>query len=265
MDWEDDQDASESEFGSVSEPDPATEALYDRLLTDVFGPAIATSPLHPALRDTLAHLDQLRQAVPALRGGPLDLDAVTRQVLLLDTAHPVTDAQRGELFRVAMAPETESAGSLAALAAFHLELRGVLSSTQALTGDDGAWGRNWTTATIPDLDLTEVGKVARQPDGTLGRGDVRPAPWHRPGEPKPYVVMAEGDHRRIVVRGHDGAPRQVRSTCSPNCWPATPGSRRCPRAPPWCCSSPTPAPAAWTSRARRRTGSAGRSGRPTAP
>ncbi|MEU0755115.1 lonely Cys domain-containing protein [Streptomyces albogriseolus] len=206
LDWEDDQEASEPEY----EPDPATEALYDRLLTDVFGSAIGTNPLHPALRDTLAHLDQLRQAVPALRGGPLNLDAVTRQVLLLDTAHPVTDAQRSELFRVAMAPETESAGSLAALAAFHLELRGVLSSTQALTAaDGGVWGRNWTNATIPDLDLTEVGKVVRQPDGTLGRGDVQPAPWHRPGEPKPYVVMAEGDHRRIVVRGHDGAPRQV--------------------------------------------------------
>ncbi|MER6621185.1 lonely Cys domain-containing protein, partial [Streptomyces sp. NPDC000931] len=210
MDWEEGQDASASEFGSVSEPDPATEALYDRLLADVFGPAIATNPLHPALRDTLAHLDQLRQAVPALRGGPLDLDAVTRQVLLLDPAHPVTDAHRGELFRVAMAPEVESAGSLAALAAFHLELRGVLSPTQALTAaDGGVWGRNWTNARIPDLDLTEVGKVVRQPDGTLGRGDVQPAPWHRPGEPRPYVVMAEGDHRRIVVRGHDGAPRQV--------------------------------------------------------
>ncbi|WP_371103211.1 lonely Cys domain-containing protein, partial [Streptomyces sp. PU_AKi4] len=212
LDWEDDQDAAEPEpeYASDPEPDPATEALYDRLLTDVFGSAIGTSPLHPALRDTLAHLDQLRQSVPALRDGPLDLDALTRQVLLLDPAHPVTDAQRGELFRVAMAPEVESAGSLAALAAFHLELRGVLSPTQALTtGDGGVLGRNWTNATIPDLDLTEVGKVVRQPDGTLGRGDVQPAPWHRPGEPEPYVVMAEGDHRRIVVRGHDGAPRQV--------------------------------------------------------
>ncbi|MFI0507666.1 lonely Cys domain-containing protein [Streptomyces albogriseolus] len=210
MDWEEGQDASGSESGSVSGPDPAIEALYDRLLADVFGPTIATSPLHPALRDALAHLDQLRQEVPGLRGGPLDLDAVTRQVLLLDTAHPVTHAQRGELFRVATAPETESAGSLAALAAFHLELRGVLSPTQALTADDGGVrGRNWTNARIPDLDLTEVGKVARQPDGTLGRGDVEPAPWHRPGEPEPYVVMAEGDHRRIVVRGYDGASRQV--------------------------------------------------------
>ncbi|MEV7784833.1 lonely Cys domain-containing protein [Streptomyces sp. NPDC088106] len=214
MDWEDGQDASEPEPGPEPDsgpgPAPATEALYDRLLTDVFGPAIGTNPLHPALRDTLAHLDQLRQAVPALRDGPLDVDALTRRVLLLDSAHPVTDAQRGELFRVAMAPEVESAGSLAALAAFHLELRGVLSSTRALTDDDGGvWGRNWTNAAISGLDLTEVGKVVRQPDGTLGRGDVRSAPWHRPGEPKPYVVMAEGDHRRIVVRGHDGAPRQV--------------------------------------------------------
>ncbi|MFH9819768.1 lonely Cys domain-containing protein [Streptomyces sp. NPDC017230] len=201
---------SESASGSDPEPDPATEALYDRLLTDVFGHGIATNPLHPALRDTLAHLDQLRQTDPALREGPLDLDGVTRRVLLLGPADPVTDAQRGELFRVAMDPEVESAGSLAALSAFHLEIRGALALTQALTADDGAvLGRNWTNTTIPDLDLTEVGKVARQPDGTLGRGDVQPAPWHRPGEPHPYVVMAEGDHERIVVRGYDGAPRQV--------------------------------------------------------
>ncbi|CAL9330645.1 hypothetical protein SUDANB6_00065 [Streptomyces sp. enrichment culture] len=205
MDWEDGQDASEPDF----EPAPATEELYDRLLTDVFGPAIATDPLRPALRDALTHLDQLRQADPALRNAPLDLDSLTRKVLLLDTAHPVTDAQRSELFRVAMAPETKSAGSLAALAAFHLELRGVLSPTRALTDDSGVLGRNWANAEIPGLDLTEVGKVVRQPDGTLGRGGVEPAPWHRPGEPKPYVVMAEGDHRRIVVRGYDGAPRQV--------------------------------------------------------
>ncbi|OQD51687.1 hypothetical protein BM536_038700 [Streptomyces phaeoluteigriseus] len=224
MDWEDGQDASEPDhdpdFASDIAPDsvssdpgmdPATDALYDRLLTDVFGPGIAANPIHPALRDSLAHLDQLRQAVPALRDGPLDLDAVTRRVLLLDTADPVTDAQRSELFRLALAPEVDSARSLATLSAFHLELRGALSLTQALTtaDDDGVRGRNWTNTTIPDLDLTEVGKVVRNPDGTLGRGDVEPAPWHRTGEPKPYVVMAEGDHERIVVRGYDGAPRQV--------------------------------------------------------
>ncbi|MFE7647353.1 lonely Cys domain-containing protein [Streptomyces phaeoluteigriseus] len=235
MEWEDGQDSPEPEpepqpevdFGSGIEPhsasgvesdsasdsgpDPATDALYDRLLTDVFGPGIAANPIHPALRDSLAHLDQLRQAVPALRDGPLDLDAVTRRVLLLDTADPVTDAQRSELFRLALDPEVDSARSLATLSAFHLELRGALSLTQALTtaDDGGVWGRNWTTTTIPDLDLTEVGKVVRNPDGTLGRGDVEPAPWHRTGEPKPYVVMAEGDHDRIVVRGYDGAPRQV--------------------------------------------------------
>lgn len=213
VDWEDGQASpgAEPEPGSGTHlgPDPATEALYDRLLTDVFGPGIATNPVHPALRDALAHLDQLRQTVPALRDGPLDLDVLTRQVLLLDTADPVTDAQRSELFRVVSDPAVESAGSLAALAAFHLELRGALSLTHALTDGGGLQGRNWTSTAIPHLDLTEVGKVARQPDGTLGRGDVQPAPWHRPGEPTPYVVMAEGDHERIVVRGYDGAPRQV--------------------------------------------------------
>ncbi|MFE7810861.1 lonely Cys domain-containing protein [Streptomyces sp. NPDC057433] len=206
MDWE---DGDASTTGSP-EPSPATDDPGHRLLTDVFGPGIETNRIHPALRDALAHLDQLRQADPALRDGPLDLDPLTRRVLLLDSAAPVTDAQRSELFRVAMDPAVESAGSLAALAAFHLQLRGVLSPTRTMTAPGGGVrGRDWTNGAIPDLDLTHVGKVVRQADGSLARGGVETAPWHRPGEPEPYVVMTEGDHRRIVVRGFDGAPRQV--------------------------------------------------------
>ncbi|MDT0402098.1 lonely Cys domain-containing protein [Streptomyces edwardsiae] len=196
MDWEEGQES--------------TEERYERLLTDVFGPAIPTSPLHPALHDALSRLDELRQSVPALRDGPLDLDAVTREVLLLDTAAPVTDAQRGELFRVALDPAVEHAGSLASLAAFHLELRGVFSVSHELTADDGGvWGRDWTGTAPPGTGLTEVGGAVRQPDGSLHPAAPEPAPWHRPGEPAPYVVMAEGDHRHVVVRGYDGAPRQV--------------------------------------------------------
>uniref|UniRef100_UPI000A6B5513 lonely Cys domain-containing protein n=1 Tax=Streptomyces prasinus TaxID=67345 RepID=UPI000A6B5513 len=206
MDWED----GDASMTDSPEPSPATDDLDHRLLTGVFGPGVETNRIYPALRDTLTHLDRLRQADPALRDGPLDLDALTRRVLLLDTAAAVTDAQRSELFRVAMDPAVESAGGLAALAAFHLQLRGVLSPTRTMTAPGGGVrGRNWTNGAIPDLDLAHVGKVVRQADGSLARGDVGTAPWHRPGEPEPYVVMTEGDHRRVVVRGFDGAPRQV--------------------------------------------------------
>ncbi|MGW5639981.1 lonely Cys domain-containing protein, partial [Streptomyces sp. NPDC003832] len=209
MDWED----GDSDAGLEGSPEPSPQATSDfgrELLSGLFGPDIDSHRIYPALRDTLTQLDQLRLADPALRDAPLDLDSLTRRVLLLDPSAPVTDGQRSELFRVAMDPAVAPAGSLAELAAFHLELRGVLSAGQALTGDDGALlGRNWTTADIPGLDLTDVGKVVRQGDGGLARGDVGTAPWHRPGEPPPYVVMAEGDHERIVVRGYDGAPRPV--------------------------------------------------------
>ncbi|MCF4136633.1 hypothetical protein L1856_06715 [Streptomyces sp. Tue 6430] len=63
---------------------------------------------------------------------------MARTVLLLDHSAPVSDAQRGELFRVATDPAAESAGSLAALAALHLRRQGVLSPTHAMTtGLDG--------------------------------------------------------------------------------------------------------------------------------
>ena len=70
MDWEDDQDASEPEPDFAS--DPATEALYDRLLADVFGPDIATNPLHPAAGIHEA-LDGNKEALAAL-GAALPTD-----------------------------------------------------------------------------------------------------------------------------------------------------------------------------------------------
>ncbi|MFI9584770.1 lonely Cys domain-containing protein [Streptomyces sp. NPDC052236] len=213
MDWEDGNDAvsDDESMAESPEPSPTTEEIHHQLLAGVFGSDVESNRIYPALRDAMERLDLLRQTDPGLRDGPLDLDALTRRVLGLDTAAPVTGAQRGELFRVAMDEAVESAGSLAALAAFHLQLRGVLSSTRAMTAPGGGVrGRNWTTgAAIADLDLTTAGKVVHQPDGTAARGDVRTAPWHRPGEPEPYVVVAAGTHNHVVVRGFDGAPRRV--------------------------------------------------------
>ncbi|OSP41769.1 hypothetical protein B7767_19150, partial [Streptomyces sp. 13-12-16] len=187
------------------------EARYRELLADIYGPAVTSNPLYPDFLEGLTRLDRLRPVDPLFGPTPLDLDRVARTVLLLDHSAPVSDAQRDELFRVATDPAAGSAGSLAALTALHLRRQGVLSPTHAMTtGLDGRpRGRDWTTAHVPDLDLTNTGRTALRSDGTLERGDVTTAPWHRPGEPEPYVVRADGNHEHIVVRGYDGAPREV--------------------------------------------------------
>ncbi|MGX1267309.1 hypothetical protein RKD18_000503 [Streptomyces phaeoluteigriseus] len=196
----------------LSEPSSTDEEARQReLLADLYGPGILSGSRYPVLRDALARLDRLRQDDPLLDHGPFDLDAVTRQVLLLGPADPVTDVQRGQVLRLATAEPTDPAGGLAALAALHLRDQGVLAPTHALTtGPDGRpRGRDWTTARLPGLDLTHTGRTALRSDGSPHRTDVDTAPWHRPGEPEPYAVRADGDHQHIVVRGFDGAPREV--------------------------------------------------------
>ncbi|GAA2267382.1 hypothetical protein GCM10010415_35610 [Streptomyces atrovirens] len=196
----------------AEEPAPE-EARYRELLADIYGPAVTSNPLYPDFREGLARLDRLRRADPLLDSGPLDLDAVARRVLLLDHADPVTDAQRSRLLGLATAQTAQPAGSLAALAALHLHRQGVLSPTHAMTtGLDGRpRGRDWTRGKggTDDLDLTRTGKTGPLADGALSRDEVGPAPWHRPGGPDPYVVRADGDRDHVVVRGHDGAPREV--------------------------------------------------------
>ncbi|GGQ91073.1 hypothetical protein GCM10010280_43450 [Streptomyces pilosus] len=189
------------------------EARYRELLADLYGPAVTSNPLYPDFREGLARLDRLRRNDPLLESGPLDLDAVARRVLLLDHADPVTDVQRGRLLGLATAQPAEPAGGLAALAALHLHRQGVLSPTHAMTtGLDGRpRGRDWTRGKggTDGLDLTRTGRTGPRTDGTLPRDEVEPAPWHRPGGPEPYVVRADGDRDHVVVRGHDGAPREV--------------------------------------------------------
>ncbi|MGW5636785.1 lonely Cys domain-containing protein, partial [Streptomyces sp. NPDC003832] len=196
----------------VQQPTPQ-ETRYRELLTDLYGPDIESSPLYPELLDALARLDRLRAADPLLGHGPLDLDAVARRVLLLDPGTFVTGAHRGALLAAAGHPAARSANGLATLSALHLRGRGVLSPTRALpAGPDGrARGRDWTQdqARTTALDLTRTGRAGPEADGTLPLDQVDPAPWHRPGTPEPYVVRADGDRDAIVVRGFDGAPREV--------------------------------------------------------
>ncbi|WP_137022870.1 lonely Cys domain-containing protein, partial [Streptomyces albus] len=84
----------------------------------------APQPGRTELRDALERLDTLREDVPALEGGPFDLDAVARHVLLLPPDAVVTETHRAVLLDAARAPEMAAVPSLAVLAGFVLDRRG---------------------------------------------------------------------------------------------------------------------------------------------
>ncbi|MFJ4842033.1 lonely Cys domain-containing protein [Streptomyces sp. NPDC088746] len=193
LDWEDGDEGDSLDV----EPD------HHQILEDLYGPGIDAAPLYPALRETLVRLDTLRRAVAAspLRDGPFDLDEVTRYVLGLGEQAPVTKAQRGELFRVALDENVEGATSLAGLAAFRLMLDGVFSVARTLPRTGGSRGRNWTGGRIRDLDTARAVGAAQQPYGEPPLGDTDPAPY--------VVLAAEGGHDHVVVLDGGGTPHRV--------------------------------------------------------
>ncbi|MFJ8754213.1 lonely Cys domain-containing protein, partial [Streptomyces sp. NPDC102441] len=173
-------------------------------LAGPFGPDFESDDsFYAPLLATTEWLERLRQADAGLRGGPLDLDALARRVLVLDTAAAVTLAQRTELFRVAMDEAVESADSLAALAAFHLQRTGALSPEYVITDPSGGFtGRDYegTPNRRLSLDLTLSGK-ATQSDGDLNFDDVGAADWSGAGKPPPVVIKAKGDRDHVMVLG----------------------------------------------------------------
>ncbi|WP_141708996.1 MULTISPECIES: lonely Cys domain-containing protein, partial [unclassified Streptomyces] len=213
------QDAVVGAAQDAAGPSGAAEdaaAEQAAILAGIYGAEITGHRIYPALRQAAARLDTLRRTErePALSAGPLTLDvidAATRRVLLLPADEPVTGEHRGELFRVAMDEAVEQAGSLAALAAFHLTLRGVFSTGRTLGGAaDELRGMNWTGLDASGLDVTQVGVSVPGPDGRLAlRGDPTTARWQRPGGPAPYTIVASGAHDHIEVRGFKGAVYQV--------------------------------------------------------
>ncbi|WP_346767429.1 lonely Cys domain-containing protein, partial [Streptomyces sp. C1-2] len=200
-------------------PDPTTPSqdIYHDHLVRAFGADITQDLRYHDLHDALARLDTLRgtDSDPALRQGPLDLDAVTRRVLLLDPAAPIGATQYRDLFRLAQDPAMVRAPRLATLAALGLAGRGALSEPRGITAPDGTpYGREWLddpgASHGLDLDLDNVWDHTGQPITQPQTTGPRPAPW-RPaaGRPRPFVVAAGGSPHSVTVVTSDGARTSV--------------------------------------------------------
>ncbi|MER5794215.1 lonely Cys domain-containing protein [Streptomyces sp. NPDC001980] len=156
---------------------------------------IDLAPRSPAIEK----LNALRLADPdpAQREVPFDPDQLARRILHLDG--PVRNVHRRALY--ALVDEATAAGratSLAALGAYDLWRRGALSDASRITAPDGrALGRSWTGGAV--IDLAAESYVQVRGSNTV---DAPTVPWQQqgPGDHRPYVISAKGDHERVRVR-----------------------------------------------------------------
>ncbi|MFC9810106.1 lonely Cys domain-containing protein [Streptomyces griseoaurantiacus] len=190
---------------------------YEDHLIRIFGPGVTQLPGYQDLHDALARLDTLRgtDSDPALRQGPLDLDAVTRRVLVLPPGTPLSTGHYDALFRFTTAPDAAQAPSLAAIAAVGLVMRGAMSTWMAVKApDDTPYGRDWGSSLGADrsldMDLDSVWQDNGAPSWESRTTDPRPAPW-RPaaGKPRPYVIKTGGSPYALTVTTLDGATTTV--------------------------------------------------------
>ncbi|NEE28356.1 lonely Cys domain-containing protein, partial [Streptomyces sp. SID7982] len=195
---------------------PGTEAAYRRALTDALGQGVTADPGFSQWLAGAARLDLLRRtsADPALRGRPLDLDAVARKVLSLAPDTPVTGSDYGNLFRITLDPRTTDATGLATLAALNLVDRGALSRESELAAHDGTpYGRLWSASRPAPgqvVDVHEVATTLLNDDGTMRETDRRPSPWQpQPGRRPPFVLVAAGHARTIMVGLDDGSQAEA--------------------------------------------------------
>ncbi|WP_213087780.1 lonely Cys domain-containing protein [Streptomyces griseoaurantiacus] len=190
---------------------------YEDHLIRIFGPGVTQLPGYQDMHDALARLDTLRgtDSDPALRQGPLDLDAVTRRVLVLPPGTPLGTGHYDALFRFTTAPDAAQASSLAAVAAIGLVMRGAMSKYMAVTApDDTPYGRDWGSSPVADrmldMDLGSVWQDNGAPSWESRTTDPRPAPWSpAAGKPRPYVIKTGGSPYALTVTTLDGATTSV--------------------------------------------------------
>ncbi|CAD5987985.1 protein of unknown function [Streptomyces sp. KY75] len=168
-----------------------------------------TSPRHAAALDAL---DALRRTDPALRSGPLDVDAVARRIWHLTPSVLVDPEMRRDLYTLTgRAIAAGRATGLAALTAFHLEEQGLLADDRArhvTAGGNRVPGLNWTGTATAGLDTLFVDRLTTGPTGApapTGNADIAPWPW----DPAPYPVLADGSHDRVTAQLPDGTPWEL--------------------------------------------------------
>ncbi|MFG2960185.1 lonely Cys domain-containing protein [Streptomyces sp. NPDC048291] len=145
-------------------------------------------------------LNKLRLADPeaGLHEGAFDRDALARRILHIGAYGPVRDTHRSALYSlVEDAMAAGRATSLDALGAFDLWRRGALSAATGITAPDGrALGRNWSDSQVDDL-------ITATYDQVSDKGEQTPAAaWDQqgPGDHRPYVIAAQGNHDHVDIR-----------------------------------------------------------------
>ncbi|WP_280888830.1 lonely Cys domain-containing protein [Streptomyces sp. LBL] len=149
------------------------------------------------------------------------MEALAAKVLHLgDSPGPYDDVRHAELVWLIAAASAagRNVHNPIALAAFHMELNGMLSpDTLIKTPGSAARGRDWTRkrSTMP----LETAYYLRSPDGTLeaasGADASQYTPWNPekadqvPGGAVPYFVLADGGPDHIDMPWPDGSTRRI--------------------------------------------------------
>ncbi|WP_454343900.1 lonely Cys domain-containing protein [Streptomyces canus] len=185
-------------------PSGMTPAHWNALtaaLIQEFGPDAPTNPAFPQTLNTLAVLDAARRGDRNFGTGPIDLRGLTRRVLHLAPGMHVTPELVFQALSVTGSAEKRGrAGSLAAVAAYHLERSGALSTATGLNDDGHFKGRNLTGRKLHLL-LDRTGVQDRH-----GAFHQVPSLWGQ----QAYAVVAErAPSGLIVLDNGQGNPVEI--------------------------------------------------------
>ncbi|MEU2773564.1 lonely Cys domain-containing protein, partial [Streptomyces sp. NPDC007162] len=172
-------------------------------LTAVFGPDIAGHQMFDGMVYALRVLEAARAGHVRFGSGQIDLPGITRLIRHLEPSAAVTAAEAFEALRTATSAHRRGrAGSLAAIAAYQLQLAGVLAVHTTLTGSVSPRqvGRHWTGASGLRFVQGHVG------ERRSGRWNESPAPW---GDAVWVLIPQRADSGLLLLPDEHGREYEV--------------------------------------------------------